>query len=105
MRQAQAAHASPAPTDFYLGLGLAETGQNQEAAHWLEQSLANQPSPFIKQSAYYQLVRVYQKLDRKADSQRALAELQKLKAAAAKDITQSDEPGQPPLAPNGSGQP
>jgi superkiller protein 3 len=105
MRKAQAAYAISAPTDFYLGLGLAETGQNQEAAHWLEQSLANQPSPFIEQSAYYQLARVYQKLDRKTDAQHALAELQRLKTVAAKDITQRDEPGQPPIVPNGSGQP
>jgi tetratricopeptide (TPR) repeat protein len=78
LRKAQTAHASPAPTSFYLGLGLAELGQNPEAAHWLEDSLANHPSPFIEQGAWYQLGRVYQKLNRKADSQHALAELKRL---------------------------
>ena len=78
LHKAQAAHASPAPTSFYLGLGLAELGQNAEAAHWLEDSLANHPSPFIEQGAWYQLGRVYQKLNRKADSQHALAELKRL---------------------------
>ena len=34
--------ASPAPTNFYLGLGLAEIGQTAEAAQWFERSLANQ---------------------------------------------------------------
>ncbi len=78
LHKAQAAHASPAPTSFYLGLGLAELGQNAEAAHWLEDSLANHPSPFIEQGAWYQLGRVYQKLNRKTDSQHALAELKRL---------------------------
>jgi tetratricopeptide (TPR) repeat protein len=87
LRRAQQAHASAAPTDFYLGLGLAETDQNQEAAQWLEQAVNSSPSPFIQQSAYYQLVRVYQRLNRKEDAQRALEELKKLKTQAAKSIT------------------
>jgi tetratricopeptide (TPR) repeat protein len=87
LRKAEALHARPAPTDFYLGLGLAQLGQTAEAVHWLEQSLANQPSPFIEQSAYYQLARAYQKLDRKDDAQQALLQLQKLKAEEAKSIT------------------
>ena len=95
LRKAEALHARPAPTDFYLGLGLAELGQTAEAVQWLERSLANQPSPFIQQSAYYQLARAYQKLDRKADAQRALVQLQKLKTEAAKTITQQGEPATP----------
>jgi tetratricopeptide (TPR) repeat protein len=91
LRKAEALHARPAPTDFYLGLGLAQLGQTAEAVQWLERSLANQPSPFIEQSAYYQLARAYQKLDRKADAQRALVQLQKLKTEAAKTITQQGE--------------
>lgn len=78
LRRADAAHASPAPTYFYLGLGLAELGQNKEAVEWLEKSLANHPSPFIEQGAWYQLGRVYQKLDRKPEAQHALAELKRL---------------------------
>jgi len=45
--------------------------------------LENSPSDLIKQRDYYELVRVYQKLNRKADSDRALEELRKLKAQAA----------------------
>ena len=78
LRKAEAAHAAAAPVDFYLGLGLAELGQNAEAAQWLEKSLANKPSPFIEQGAWYQLVRVYPKLNRKADAQHALEELKRL---------------------------
>ena len=59
LQKAVAAHASPAPSDYYLGYGLEQLGQNAEAAHWLEQSLASQPSPFIEGSAYFQLAGVY----------------------------------------------
>ncbi|HEV2708744.1 MAG TPA: tetratricopeptide repeat protein [Edaphobacter sp.] len=83
LRQAISAHSSPAPSYFYLGLGLSKVGKNEEAAQWLERSLQNGPSDFIKQSGYYELVRVYQKLNRRQDSQRALEELKKLKAASA----------------------
>lgn len=80
LEQAVNAHASPAPAYFYLGLGLSKLGKNQEAAEWMEKALRNNPSDFIKQSGYYELTRVYQKLNRKQDSQRALDELKKLKA-------------------------
>jgi Flp pilus assembly protein TadD len=83
LRQAADAHAAPAPTDFYLGLGLSKLGQNEEAAVWLERALTNSPSDFILQSDYYELVRVYQKLGRKDDSQRALDQLKRLKAQSA----------------------
>jgi tetratricopeptide (TPR) repeat protein len=100
LREAEAAHARPAPTDFYLGLGLAETGHPEEAAHWLEQSLANNPSPFIEQSAYFQLARVYQRLNRKEDAQQALEKLKQLKAQAAPDAPQSvDASSNPPPQP------
>lgn len=104
LRRAVEAHAMPAPTYFYLGRGLAELGQNEEAAHWLELALQNSPSPFIEQSTYYQLLRVYQKLNRKADADHALEQLKVLKAKAAQSMTggqasppeeASDEPAQP----------
>ena len=82
LRLAQAAHARPAPTDFYLGLALAELGETTEAAHWLEQSLASSPSPFIEQGACFQLARVYQRLGRKDEADRLLARLKQLKAQA-----------------------
>lgn len=79
LRQAISAHAKPAPSYFYLGLGLAKVGKNEEAAEWLERALRNEPSDFIKQSGYYELARVYQKLNRRQDSQHALDELKRLK--------------------------
>ena len=88
LQRAVQAHASPAPTDFYLGLGLSKLGKNDDAAKWLERVLENSPSDLIKQRDYYELVRVYQRLNRKADSDRALEELKKLKAQAAPNSEQ-----------------
>lgn len=105
LRKAQSAHARPAPTAFYLGLGLAELNQPAEAAQWLEQSLASHPSPFIEQSAYYQLARVYQKLNRKADAQQALEQLKRLKAEAAQQMTQKQNGVQDASAPPPDPQP
>jgi len=83
LERAIAAHASPAPTCFYLGLGLSKLGKNEEAVGWLERALKSNPSDFIEQRDYYELVRVYQRLNRKADSERALETLKKLKAQGA----------------------
>lgn len=93
LRRAQAAHAVAAPTDYYLGLGLAKLNQNEEAAHWLESALENHPSSFVEQGANYQLARVYQKLHREADAQHALARLKELKAESAKTIPRADQIG------------
>jgi tetratricopeptide (TPR) repeat protein len=97
LREAIEAHARSAPAYFYLGLGLAQTGHPEEAAQWLEKCLAESPSDFIKQGAYFQLVRVYQMLHRKQDAQRMAQQLQELmtklksippKAGAAADKSQ-----------------
>ncbi len=95
LQKAVAAHASPAPADYYLGFGLEQLGQTAEAAHWLEQSLASQPSPFIEQSACFQLARVYQRLNRKEEAQRLLARLQQLKAQAAPEAQASADAAAP----------
>ena len=87
LRRAIEAHSMSAPTDYYLGWGLAELGQNEEAAHWLELALQNSPSPFIEQGTYYQLLRVYQRLNRKAEAEHALERLKQLKAKAARSMT------------------
>jgi Tfp pilus assembly protein PilF len=103
LRRAIEAHSMPAPTDFYLGWGLAELGENEEAAHWLELALQNSPSPFIEQSAYYQLLRVYQKLNRKVEADHALDQLKQLKAKAAKSMTGGE--GTSPEEASGAGAP
>jgi tetratricopeptide (TPR) repeat protein len=83
LEQALAAHSALAPTYFYLGLGMTELGRNEEAAQWLEKSLARDPSPFIRRGAWYELARVYRKLNRNEDAQHALEEMNKLTATGA----------------------
>jgi tetratricopeptide (TPR) repeat protein len=91
LRRAAEANVKAAPVHFYLGMGLAQTGHPLEAVTWLEKCLAEQPSEFIQQSAYYQLARVYQALHRNADAQRAVEELKKLKASSAKPGAASEQ--------------
>jgi tetratricopeptide (TPR) repeat protein len=81
LEQARDAHAAAAPTCFYLGFGLSKLGRDAEAAEWLERSLASSPSDLIRQRDDYELGRVYQRLGRKADSQRVLEELKRLKGS------------------------
>jgi tetratricopeptide (TPR) repeat protein len=83
LQQAMDAHAPPAPVSFYMGEGLAKLGRDAEAAQWLEKSLASDPSPFLRRGAWFELARVYRKLDRPADAQRALSEMKKLDAGSA----------------------
>ena len=101
LRQAWQNHASPGPTAFYLGLGLAEIGQNDEAAHWLEESLKHEPSLFVQQGAWYQLARVYGRLNRRAEAQDALAHLKVVLAAQdrAKEVTAKAARAQTPSGP------
>ena len=89
LRRAQAAHAVASPTDFYLGLGLAELGQNAEAERWLKAALEANPPEFVQQGAWYQLARVYQRLNRKEEARDSLAHLKTVLDAQnqAKEVT------------------
>ena len=84
LRQAAEVNAPSAPISFYLGRGLVETGHPDEGVSWLEKSLAEDPSDFMKESAYFQLTRAYKMLNRGDDAKRAADELQKLKSAGSK---------------------
>lgn len=90
LQKAVDAHAKPAPTDFYLGYGLAQLGREEEAVRWLEQAVASQPSVFIEQSAYFQLARAYQHLGRKEEARAALEKLKLLKSQASPGIMNSN---------------
>ncbi|HEX4037603.1 MAG TPA: tetratricopeptide repeat protein [Acidobacteriaceae bacterium] len=92
LQQALAAHGPVAPVSFYMGEGLARLGRNAEAAQWLERSLASDPSPFLRRSAWFELARVYRRLDRPADAQRALAEMKKLDAASPASLSPANHP-------------
>jgi tetratricopeptide (TPR) repeat protein len=83
LQQAAEANAAPAPTRFYLGVGLSKMGRDPEAAASLEKSLASDPDRFLRRSAWFELVRVYRRLNRNADAQKAAEEVKQLDAAAA----------------------
>jgi predicted nucleic acid-binding protein len=63
-------------------VGLSKIGRDAEAPQWLEKSLASDPSPFLRRSAWFELARVYRKLNRPEDAAKAVAELKKLDAAS-----------------------
>ena len=73
----------PAAGYYYLGLGLSKANRDEEAVTWLEKSVASEPSDFIKQGAYFQLARLYQRLHRQQDADRALTALKELKQRGA----------------------
>lgn len=89
MRQALAMHIAPAPAAYYLGSGLSKMGQYNEAAEWLEKAIADHPSDLIAQNSWYALMRVYQRLNRTADAERALSEFKRLKDASSKPAPQT----------------
>jgi tetratricopeptide (TPR) repeat protein len=91
LRQAAGESEPSAPISFYLGRGLVDTGHLEDGVKWLEKSLAEEPSDFMKESAYFQLARVYRMLNRSEDAKRAADELQKLKNAANKSGDAADE--------------
>jgi tetratricopeptide (TPR) repeat protein len=84
LRQAAAVSAPSAPISFYLGRGLIDTGHPDDGVKWLEKTLAQEPSDYMKESAYFQLARAYKMLNRTDDAKRAADELQKLKSAPSK---------------------
>jgi cytochrome c-type biogenesis protein CcmH/NrfG len=64
---------------FYLGKGLAATGQDTKAVTALQRYLALQPDGDLREQAYYIISRSYRKLQKPEEAQRALSEFQKLK--------------------------
>ena len=80
LQRAVAGHAVAAPAYFYLGFGLAKLGKNDAAVGWLEKAMQTSPSDSLRQRDEFELARVYERLGRKEDASRALAELRRLKA-------------------------
>jgi tetratricopeptide (TPR) repeat protein len=59
--------------EYYLGRGLAESGQDAEAAGMLEKSAHEDANGEVGKRSYYELARIYRKLHKTEDAQRALA--------------------------------
>ena len=69
---------------YYLGRGLAGLGKDAEAAGWLEKSAAADPAGEIGKRSEYELVRVYRRLHRAAEGEKALAQYNRLREAQEK---------------------
>jgi cytochrome c-type biogenesis protein CcmH/NrfG len=66
---------------FYLGRGLADVGREAEAVTALEKYLSLQPNGDLREQAYYTVSRLYRKLQKPEQAQKALDEFQRLKQA------------------------
>ena len=66
-------YRSSPTVEYYLGRGLAEGGQDAEAADLLEKSAQADPNGEVGKRAYYELARIYRKLHKTDDAARALA--------------------------------
>jgi tetratricopeptide (TPR) repeat protein len=64
---------------FYLGRGLADIDHGPEAITALERYLSLQPKGDLRGQAYYTLSRLYRKLQKPEEAQKALDEFQRLK--------------------------
>lgn len=65
---------------YYLGDGLLDLAQNEEAAHQYELAIAADPTDDRAMTSYYRLSQAYKKMHRVDDAREALANYQRLKA-------------------------
>jgi len=65
--------------EYYLGRGLAESGQDTEAAEILENSAHEDADGEVGKRAYYELARIYRKMHKTEDVQRTLAAYKRLR--------------------------
>lgn len=70
--------------EYYLGRGLAETGKTDAAAGWLEKSAAADGSGEVAKRSYYELARLYRKMQRQEDAAKSLAAYNRLREAGEK---------------------
>ena len=74
--------------EYYLGRGLAAQGKNEEALKWLEKSVKDDSSGEVAKRSYYELARLYRKMQQPAEAAKALAEYTRLREAADKQSAQ-----------------
>ncbi len=88
--------------EYYLGRGLAGGGKDAEAAERLEHSAQASPESEIAKRSYYELARLYRKLQRPADADKALQEYNRLREAQDKKNAQQVQDWRK-LSANGAG--
>lgn len=86
-----AGYSRSAVAEYYLGRGLAEQGNNTEAAEWLGKSAAADPQGEIGKRSFYELARLYRKLGRTDDAAKALARYNTLREVTDKDYNRLRE--------------
>jgi Flp pilus assembly protein TadD len=89
------ANYANAPAAYYfLGLGQSQLGKPSEAVVSLEKARTMHPEPELAPRIEYELSRVYRKLGRTADSERAVREYTRLKALDMKrnPVNQQSQP-------------
>ena len=74
--------------EYYLGRGLAALNKDEEALKWLQKSVQDDPSGEVAKRSYYELARLYRKMQRPAESEKALAEYTRLREASDKQSAQ-----------------
>jgi tetratricopeptide (TPR) repeat protein len=84
LRKVVSNYADVPATYFYLGLGEFDSGNTKEALDALEKARAMHPEPDLAPRVEYELSRVYRKLGRVEDSNRAIREYTRLKAQNSK---------------------
>lgn len=84
LRQVVANYENVPATYFYLGLGEFNAGQPKDAVIALEKARAMHPEPELAPRIEYELSRVYRKLGRIEDANRAVREYSRLQAQNAK---------------------
>lgn len=84
LRQVVASYENVPATYFYLGLGEFDAGQTNDALAALEKARAMHPEPELAPRVEYELSRVYRKLGRTDDANRAIHEYTRLQAQNAK---------------------
>lgn len=84
LRKVVANYENVPATYFYLGLGEFDMGQTHDALVALEKAKSLHPEPELAPRVEYELARVYRKVGRLDEANRAIKEYQRLKAENAK---------------------
>jgi len=79
-----ASYTNAPVAEYYLGRGLAALNQNDEALQWLQKSIHDDPTGEVAKRSYFELARLYRRLKRPEDSEKAMAAYNRLREAADK---------------------
>lgn len=84
-------YAAPPVAAYYLGRGLAALSKNDEAVSWLKKSAAADHEGEVAKRSFYELARLYRKLQRPEDAAKSLADYNHLREAQERKKSQEVE--------------